>query len=308
LRFNPILTSAPDRGIPSSHGETPVNEVTVRPDVSVIVSAYQSRDTLRLVLLGLRRQTVLPHEVLVADDGSEPSMERVAREACAGAPFEAYHVWQPDAGFRAARSRNNAIHRARGEILAFLDQDTIPHRTWLATHLGSAGPRRVCLARIVPLTETESAGLAPEAVSTGEFERRTNTSALDSLKRQQAKYRFYALLRLLRLPIKTTRPSLSSGNMCAWRDDLKNVNGFDEAYVGWGQEDDDLGRHLYMSGVKPVPLLTTAMVSHVWHPTRHSSWRTGPNIRRYRTRLKSPRCANGLDAHPHPDVVITRVA
>ncbi len=42
----------------------------IRSDVSVIVSAFEGFSALPLVLLGLARQTVLPAEVLIADDGS----------------------------------------------------------------------------------------------------------------------------------------------------------------------------------------------------------------------------------------------
>ncbi len=280
----------------------------VRPDVSVIVSAYQSPEALRLVVRGLCRQTVLPREVIVADDGSAPPLDAALRGACAGAPFEVFHLWQPDEGFRAARSRNNAIHRARGDLLACLDQDTVPHADWLETHLRYAGPRRACLARIFPLSQAESERMTSATVDSGEFEAWRDPRAWKKLKGQQLKYSGYALMRRLRLPFKPTRPSLSSGNICVWRADLLAVNGFDEAYVGWGQEDDDLGRRLYMAGVRPVPLLTRAFVTHIWHPPRHEGWREGPNLARYRLRLKSPRCDQGLSAHPHPDVVVTRVA
>ena len=281
--------------------------VPVRADVSVLVSAYQSPRTLQLVLRGLRRQTVLPREVLVADDGSSAAVATALRASAAGAPFEVFHVWQPDEGFRAARSRNNAIHRARGDLLACLDQDTVPHAGWLETHLRHAGPRRVCLARILPLTEPESGRMTEETVDSGEFEQWRDPHAWDKLRRQQVKYTGYALMRRLRLPFKPTRPSLSSGNICVCRQDLLAVNGFDEAYVGWGQEDDDLGRRLYMAGVRPIPLLTRALVTHIWHPPRHEGWRQGPNLIRYRARLTSPRCDMGLSAHPHPDVVVKRV-
>jgi GT2 family glycosyltransferase len=113
----------------------------------------------------------------------------------------------------------------------------------------------------------------------------------------------------MRLPFKPTRPSLSSGNACAWKADLVRVNGFDEAYEGWGQEDDDLGRRLYMAGVRPVPLLTEALATHLHHDPRHGDWGEGANLARYRVRPASHRCERGLSDHPHPDVsVVLRAA
>lgn len=281
-------------------------ERTVRSDVSVIVSAYAQPDTLELVLYGLSRQTVLPQEVVIADDGSSPPLAEAIAPLVESLPFTVKHVWQPDEGFRAARSRNNAIEVAAGPLLAFLDQDTVPHADWLATHLEYAGKGRVCLARIVALDEQRSTLVTVDTIASGEFENWIDPHQLAKLRRQQTKYCGYALMRRLRLPFKRTRPSLSSGNICAWRDDLVPVNGFDEAYVGWGQEDDDLGRRLWAAGVTPVPILTKAMVSHICHPERHGDWRKGGNLERYRRRLTSTVCDRGLADHPHHDVVVTQ--
>lgn len=279
----------------------------VREDVNVIVSAFEGRGTLPLVLLGLARQTVLPAEVWVADDGSQPPLSEAIAPIIESLPFGVTHVWQPNEGFRASRSRNNAIHAAGADILGFLDQDTVPHRNWLETHLRHVGPRRVCLARIFPLTEEESRQLSADTVLSGAFETWQAPRHWCKLRGQQRKYRLYALMRCLRLPFKPTRPSLSSGNISAWREDLVAVNGFDEDYVGWGQEDDDLGRRLYMNGVRPVPILTTAFTTHVWHPSRHAEWHKGANLERYRSRRMACRCERGLASHPHADIRITRL-
>ncbi|MBL7114281.1 MAG: glycosyltransferase [Kiritimatiellae bacterium] len=280
---------------------------SVRSDMSVIVSAFEGFNTLPLVLLGLARQTVLPAEVLIADDGSNPSLAAAVREISDLLPFSVTHVWQPNEGFRASRSRNNAIHLASCNLLAFLDQDTIPHHNWLEMHLKYVAPGRVCLARIFPLTEDETRSFTQDTVRSGVFEQWQAPQHWDKLRGQQRKYCFYALLRRLRLPFKPTRPSLSSGNISACRDDLLAVNGFDENYVGWGQEDDDLGRRLYMNGVRPIPILTRAFTTHAWHPSRHAEWHKGANLERYRKRVVSCRCVQGLDAHPHSDVVVTQI-
>jgi len=272
---------------------------------TVIIAAYEWPENVRLVLHALSRQSVPPDEVVIADDGTEPPLSRRLADMVETLPFRVVHVWQPDEGFRAARSRNNAIHEARNDMLAFLDQDVLPHRNWLKTHRASAGPGRVCLARVLPLNERDSPRLCPEAITGGSFESWHDIFYVTKLARQQKKYLGYALMRRLGLPFKRTRPSLSSGNAAAWKSDLFKVNGFDEAYIGWGQEDDDLGRRLYMAGVRPVPLLTTALASHIHHPVRHPEWREGPNLKRYRERLNNPRCELGLDDHPHPDVKVS---
>ena len=53
------------------------------------------------------------------------------------------------------------------------------------------------------------------------------------------------------------------------------VNGYDENYIGWGQEDDDFGNRLTVAGINGKELITKNIQLHLWHysdPTKvHSS-------------------------------------
>ena len=274
--------------------------------VSVIVTTYRSPRSLTFVLLALARQTLLPAEVLVADDGSPADTRDALADLCRALPFPVVHVWQPDEGFRAARSRNNAIHLAGSMRLAFLDQDTLPHCRWLATHMACLRPGVMCLGHVCDLPEDVVARLSPELVAAGEFE--TVLTPLDAreLNRLQRKATCYAWLRALGMGVKA-KPKLRASNMAIGRAELLAVNGFDEAYVGWGQEDDDLGRRLYMAGLRPCMLIDRALVSHIPHALRRPvDWRSGANVQRYRMALRDARCTAGLDQHPHADVQVTR--
>jgi hypothetical protein len=54
-------------------------------------------------------------------------------------------------------------------------------------------------------------------------------------------------------------------NLALWRRDFATVNGFDEAYAGWGFEDSDLAVRLLNAGVRRKEGAFATGVLHLWH-------------------------------------------
>ncbi len=105
----------------------------------LIVTTYNWPEALHLTLASVARQTHVPDEVIVADDGSGPATRAVVeRWRAAGLPLE--HVWQEDEGFRLARSRNRAIASTRAEYILLVDGDMILHPQFVADHMRCARP------------------------------------------------------------------------------------------------------------------------------------------------------------------------
>lgn len=89
------------------------------PSVSIIIPAYQSADTIAATIDAVRRQTWPSREVIVVDDGSTDGLESII------APYrtEVTYIRQDNAG--APVARNTGFDRSRGELVLFLDADTI---------------------------------------------------------------------------------------------------------------------------------------------------------------------------------------
>jgi len=98
------------------------------PDASVVIPYFDDQARLGLLLSALKQQVGgVQFEVVIADDGS-PEPPVIPAEL----GFACTVVRQPDHGFRAAAARNLGAAAAVGELLLFLDGDTLPTAGYLA--------------------------------------------------------------------------------------------------------------------------------------------------------------------------------
>lgn len=100
-----------------------------RPTVSVVIPVKDDAEKLRHCLEALAGQQVAPLEIIVVDNGSSDDSAGVARGNGAQVLFEP----RPGIGVASAAG----YHRARGDILARLDADSVPAPDWIATIVAS---------------------------------------------------------------------------------------------------------------------------------------------------------------------------
>ena len=89
--------------------------------ISVIVSTYNRCDALQVCLTSLFKQTVLPDEVIVGDDGSTEETSLLITKLQKQAPFPIIHIWHEDKGFRLAMMRNKCVARSTGNYIIEID-------------------------------------------------------------------------------------------------------------------------------------------------------------------------------------------
>jgi glycosyltransferase involved in cell wall biosynthesis len=100
-----------------------------QPLISCIVPVFNAQRYLPETLHSILAQTYRRTEIIVADDGSTDG----TAEQVAGYGSRIRYVRQPNAGPAAAR--NLGLNIARGEFVAFLDQDDLWHPEKLARQL-----------------------------------------------------------------------------------------------------------------------------------------------------------------------------
>ena len=261
---------------------------------SVIVPTYNTPRELDLALCGISRQTRLPEEVLIADDGSSRETHELIRSWKDNLGCELQHVWQCDRGYRKARIVNEAVRRAKGDHLVFLDGDSIPHVSWMADHVRVADGRRVLCGRRVKLGPKFSEELRREHVLNGELEAHLGKLFKSFLSGDTKRYMLG-----VRLPSWLARPfhprarKLMGVNFSLPRKAYEAVNGYDEDWTVYGHEDRDLELRLLRSGHPFYPLLNRAVVYHIHHPMRPISDKTKSLIKD-QEKSDRTRCDRGL--------------
>ena len=262
----------------------------MHPGISLIINSFEQPEYLARVLAAVARQTSPPKEVVLADDGSGEAVRSVFATWSAAQRLRAEHVWQPHEGFRRARILNQAIARARSEYLVFLDGDTLPHPQFIADHrrLGRRGAFIQGHRALVKELGARWFGL--------EGFKPDRRRALWQGQLEGLKHAFRWPLPLLR-----ACPGLRGIRGCnvgIWREDLVRVNGYNEAFVGWGREDSELGVRLMNQGVRRLDARGWALCYHLWHPPAS---RTGlpanDDLLAEAIEQRAIRCANGLQQH-----------
>jgi len=264
---------------------------------TLIVTTYDWPAALDLTLKSIARQSVLPDEVIVADDGSGPETARVVQRWRGKLQAPLTHLWQPHDGFQLARSRNRAIAAAKGEYLIIVDGDMVLHRHFIADHLSAARPSSF-IQGVRLLTEPAAA------------ERMLREGSLDlsffssGIRRRRHAVRSLLLSRIL-FRRRVGQSAIRGCNQAYWKSDLLRVNGFNEAFMGWGREDNEIAARLYNIGVCRRNLKFQALAIHLHHPPRHPQG-VNPNDALLRQTIEQRQtwCRLGLDRH----AVLARVS
>jgi glycosyltransferase involved in cell wall biosynthesis len=264
-------------------------------DLSLVVNTFEKPRHLALVLESIALQQGVDgrFEVIVSDDGSADETPDVVAAFAASAAFPVRFVSHPHDGFRAAQVRNRGVRGAAGDYLLFLDGDCILPPDHLAAYLERRRPGVAHLGYCARLSEVDSAPLMPGMLAGIDLSAIVPPDERRLLARRNRKAWLHNLIR------HPTKPRLASGNFGVWRRDFERVNGFDERFVGWGQEDDDLGLRLRAAGVRLESILDRTFSLHVWHPSDPSAtkrWRDGANVGYFLRRGRITSCRRGLVA------------
>ncbi|GAB4131547.1 MAG: glycosyltransferase [Ignavibacteriales bacterium] len=236
---------------------------------SLIITVYNRVHLLRKSLISLSKQSILPDELIISDDGSDEDIISGINDIVEKLDFPIKYVSQPNRGFRLSKVRNNGVRISAGELLIFLDQDIIYTKDFLMTFVENMREGLFLTAYPIRLDETQSRMISESVISDYDFLRYIKHFQINKIRKQYLKDLFSYLG--AKIGVVQQKPKLRGGVCAINRKDYFLVNGYDEMFQGWGNEDDDIRKRLYNAGVKGFNPFIKDFPLHLYHELFHKN-------------------------------------
>lgn len=240
--------------------------------ISVIITVHNRLDYLEKCLISLINQSLKPDEIIICDDGSEDNVLLFLKSFKQRTNIRIKYVRQSFQGFRVARSRNNGVLHSEGDILVFLDSDIVLTQNYLKKIIDFFSKKSGYFITNYPvrLTEKQTNSLTIEDIGRFHFKLITLKQRFKIL-RQFIKDNFYTYTNIFRRQNKRHSPKLRGGVCAILRKDFIEVNGYDERFIGWGNEDDNLSKRLYIKGINGKNIGLVDFPIHLYHTPFHNN-------------------------------------
>lgn len=276
---------------------------------SLIITVFNRINLLRKSLISLKNQSVQPFELIISDDGSTEDVASGILDIVRTFDFPVKLVSQNKEGFRLAKCRNNAVKLSEGDFLIFLDQDIIHTNNFLKTFIDNKKKKRFVTSYPIRLTKIQSEKISEEIIASGELLSFIKFEQLNKIKKQFIKD--YISFVGHKIKLVKQKPKLRGGVCAINRNDYIAVNGYDEKFIGWGNEDDDIRKRLYRSGVSGYNPFYLEFPLHLYHETFHND---GERVNTKYSTVRSSEiangdyyCENGLNETNLDELVITQL-
>lgn len=259
--------------------------------VSILVSTYNWPEALEFSIKSMFTQTILPDEIVIADDGSSHEttdlIERLRNET--SIPIK--HIWHEDRGFRKTIILNKAIAQISGEYILQVDGDVVLSPHFVSDHLELAEKNYFVCGSRVKLSPKVTKRLMDSKKFKLSIWNMPITFVFNSFRSKFLRH-FMAERYAKKID------HLRGCNMAFWKDDLIKVNGFNEDLMQWGHEDGEIAFRLHFAGVKKKALKMGGNVYHLYHGEASKN-----NEQRHLAELDKVKrehlswCENGIDKY-----------
>ncbi|WP_333661228.1 glycosyltransferase family 2 protein [Chishuiella changwenlii] len=233
----------------------------MKKSASAIITTYNKAEWLEKVLWGYIMQDTLDFEIIIADDGSCEKTSKLIEEFKANHPTPIFHVWHEDNGFQKTKILNAAILKSNTDYLIFTDDDCIPRKDFVSTHLKLRKKQQFLSGGYCKLSMKISKAITINSIKSQECFDINWLEKIEPISFKN-KLKLYELSWFNQLT--PTKPTWNGHNSSGWKSDILKVNGFDER-MKYGGEDRELGERLENNEIIGKQIRYSAICIHLDH-------------------------------------------
>ncbi len=241
----------------------------MKPEISLIVSIFNKIDILKLVLASLELQSFKNFEVLLSDDGSNQESVQEIATLQEGHSFTITHIWHANNGWNKNAILNKSIIASKSPYIIFIDGDCLLHLHFIKEHFKNKIPHTILAGRRVNLSQKITKKLTPQLISNGYLKSKITIQSLwQSIfsNARDAEQGIYITSIYIRRFLNRKDKGILGSNFSVFKQDLLNVNGFDERFLHPAAgEDTDIEARLRRNGLKVNTIRNQAIQYHIFH-------------------------------------------
>ncbi len=223
---------------------------------ALIISTYNWPIALDMVLKSIVSQSILPDQIIIADDGSSKETASVVKKYTEALPIQ--HIWHEDKGFRKTIILNKALAACTTDYIIEIDGDIIVHKHFIRDHIKAAQKGFFVQGSRAMMGESLSNKVLNQKISKINFLTKGMTTRFNAIR-----------LPFLSCLFKTnpySSKNVKGCNIAFWREDYIRINGYFNGFTGWGWEDYEFAERLINSGIRKKRLKLAAIGYHIYHP------------------------------------------
>lgn len=257
---------------------------------ALLISTYNWPDALELIFLSIIKQTKLPDEILIADDGSDKTTLDLINKFKNILKTPIIHIWHKDDGFQKSQILNKTIAKSSSDYIIQIDGDCILHKNFIEDHITKSQQNCYLYGSRVNIQKKQ--------IDTLYKHKKINFHPFSKgIKKRGRALRLTPISNLYK-PHSFLSKKYRGCNTSFLKKDFIKINGYDENFTGWGKEDSELALRFHNIGLQAKRLKHSGILYHIWH-TESSKNNLENNIQTEEETisLKKKRCINGIDKY-----------
>ena len=258
--------------------------------IALLLSTYNWPEALEMVLLSILKQSCMPDEILIADDGSDDRTKAIINTYKHKIEVPVNHVWHEDKGFRKSAILNKSVAISKSDYIIQVDGDCLLHSKFIEDHKNNMEKGLYLFGTRVRIKKQYVKEV------TSEKKLNYNFFSQGVTKRPRS----------IRLPFLSSffkkhnsiSPKFRGCNTSYWKEDFILVNGYNEDIEGWGREDSELMIRLHNNEIKAKRLKFCGIVYHLdHHENSKDNFKHNHTIQQKSINEKLLFCENGIDKY-----------